>query len=90
MSRIATTLLLGVLLAGCANTTPEWDRTFGDSVRQARARQLIDPAAASRRPPPEGVDGKAAVGAHKTYAESFGFAVQEPRPAQLNVGTERR
>ena len=77
-----TFLLALPLVTGCGSTTPAWDQKLGDSVREARAQQQVDPAAATRQQQ-QGVDGKAAVGALKTYAESYGYAVREPRPATL-------
>jgi len=48
-----------VLLAGCAATaTPGFDSRFGDSMRQLKAQQLIDPRAPTRNaqatPPTDG------------------------------------
>jgi hypothetical protein len=71
------------VLAGCAQTTPGWDGRFGDSVRQARAQQTIDPAAGHRAGEPATVDGKAVAGAQRAYATSFGYSVREARPAAL-------
>lgn len=78
------TLWLAALLglAGCS-TTPDWDAGFGDTVRQARAAQLVDPDAASRSATPGGLDGKAIAGTMKAYARSFGYFVYEPSPPLL-------
>jgi hypothetical protein len=51
--------LAAVSLAGCAATaTPGFDSRFGDSARQLKAQQLIDPRAPTRNaqttPPTDG------------------------------------
>jgi hypothetical protein len=77
-------LLLATLLAlaGC-NTTPRWDAAFGQSVRQARAAQLIDPAAATRGPVPLGLDGKASAGVMRDYAEYYGYGPRDAKPVPV-------
>lgn len=67
-------------LAGCAATTPQWDTRFGDSVRQARAQQLVDPAAGGRTPRPEGLDGKAAAATQRDYADYVDYVERAPKP----------
>jgi hypothetical protein len=76
-----------VLLAGCAQTSPQWESTFGDASRQLRATQVIDPAAPSRQAQLAGVDGKAAAGAMKSYAESYGYAVKEAKQPSVSIST---
>lgn len=77
MQALAATALLA--LAGCASTTPGWEAQLGDTVRQARALQLVDPAASSRAPRSEGIDGKAAAGNLRDYAESFDYVERAPK-----------
>ena len=73
-------------LAGCAATgSPQWDSTFGDATRQAVAAQVIDPDAPGRKRALAGIDGKAAAGATKAYAESYGYAVKEPKQSTLAI-----
>ena len=72
----AATLLA---LAGCAATTPEWDARFGDTVRQARAQQLVDPAAGAREPRPESLDGKAAAATQRDYADYYDYVERGPK-----------
>lgn len=76
-----------VVLAGCAQTSPEWDTRFGDAARQARAAQTADPTAPTRNTGITGVDGKAAAGAMKAYADSYGYAVKESKPPVLALPT---
>ena len=48
------------LLAGCASTTPEYDKRFGDAVRQARSQSTLNPAAGDNPDPVSGMDGASA------------------------------
>ncbi len=88
-------LLVAAALVGCAGMEPSGSpapsRTrdaFGDAVRQAQARQTIDPEAARRAPVHSGLDGPAAVSAWRRYQESF----QSPPPSFeiLGVGAVSR
>ena len=80
-SLVATTLLL----AGCASSTPQWDRSFGHAVRANLAAQTIDPQAGRAAGVAEGMDGKAALNAQKSYARSFGSG--EPAAPTLMQGS---
>jgi hypothetical protein len=48
-------------------------------ARQAAASQVIDPNAPSSKRALVGLDGKAAAGVTKAYAESYGYAVKEAK-----------
>lgn len=66
-------LLLSVmpLFVGCASHPSKLDAGFGESVRQARAVQVVYP---DRRTPvgePMGVDARAATSSIEVYQESF-------------------
>jgi hypothetical protein len=77
-------LLAALLLAGCANSpTPNYDLRFGDAVRQARARQTLNPNAAAIAATP-GMDGRAAREALILYQDSF----KQPPPVVnvINIG----
>ena len=87
MKTLAPCLLSLAALAGCAQTSPGWDARFGDAARQARAAQTADPAAPSRNTAITGVDGKAAAGAMKAYADSYGDAVKESKPPLVALPT---
>jgi hypothetical protein len=82
-------LIVAVLTAVFAvwSTAPDWEITFGDAVRQARAAQVIDPGAPSRNTEIGLTDGKAAVGAMTKYAESHGYAVKEGKQPLLAIPT---
>jgi hypothetical protein len=77
-------LLTLALLAGCAGTTPHYDKRFGDAVRQARSAMTIDPQAGAKADVATGIDGKAASEAMARYQESF----KAPPPVVnvINIG----
>lgn len=53
-------LTLLALLSGCASTTPEYDKRFGDAVRQARSQSTLNPTAGDNPDPVSGMDGASA------------------------------
>jgi hypothetical protein len=64
-------LLLGSL-AGCASAPSRTDAAFGESVRQARAVQIINPDAAARAGDPSvGIDARVSRSAVDLYQDSF-------------------
>jgi type IV pilus biogenesis protein CpaD/CtpE len=63
--------IAALLLQGCVQTTPKWDRQFGDTVRANLAAQVLDPAAAANPNPATGIDGRAAAAAQERYEKSF-------------------
>ncbi|MFZ9677876.1 MAG: hypothetical protein ACO3BH_05930 [Quisquiliibacterium sp.] len=64
--------MLAIVLSGCASpTTPRLDAAFGESVRQARAMQTINPAGSSNTDPVAGIDGESGRAALDRYQESF-------------------
>jgi hypothetical protein len=68
MATIRTGIVLAaLLLQGCVQTTPKWDRQFGDTVRANAAAQVINPAAAANTNPAAGMDGRAARAAQERY-----------------------
>jgi hypothetical protein len=76
-----------LFLCGCTSTAPGWESRFGDAARQARASQVIDVDAPSRVANAQGTDGKAAAGAMKAYAESYGYAVKEAKTPAVSIST---
>ena len=58
------------------------ERTFGDAVRAAIARQTLNPAASQNSTDASGLDGPAAKGTIDRYQKSF-----ETPPAAVNVYT---
>lgn len=67
-----------VTLCACAPTTPQLDKKFGDSVRQTRAQQIMNPQAGGDAPV-NGVDGVVARETIGRYRGSF----REPLPAPV-------
>jgi hypothetical protein len=82
MTRLITASLCAIatLCAGCAAgtagpigaaATPAFDARFGESVRQAQARQTINPDAGRQSDPVVGIDGRAGATAIDRYQDSF-------------------
>ena len=73
-------------LTACVQTTPNWDKQFGDSVRMTVAQQTLNPDAA-QAPVPESVDGNASREAVGRYRSSF----KEPQPnnSSFTIGVGR-
>ena len=75
ISRSLSLLALAATLTACAETTPRWDSSFGNSVRSTFAAQVINPAAVRNTNPAGGIDGRAAMTAQKKY--ETGASAQE-------------
>lgn len=73
---------VALLAAGCAFYPSAVDERFGASNMNARAQQTGDPAAAAKRSPAPGIDGKAAAASVQQYEKSF-----EAPPPPVNVFT---
>ncbi|MFL6674043.1 MAG: hypothetical protein ACJ8LG_12230 [Massilia sp.] len=78
MNKLSSCTVLA-MLAGCA-ATPNYDKHFGDAVRQARSAMTINPAASANPDPAAGIDGQAAAEAMVRYQDSF-----KAPPPVLNV-----
>nr|WP_217346614.1 hypothetical protein [Noviherbaspirillum sp. L7-7A]MBV0881081.1 hypothetical protein [Noviherbaspirillum sp. L7-7A] len=76
--------LVASMLAGCATVTPNYDAHFGDAVRQAKLKMIINPNAGKRSDDVAGLDGKAAKEAMSLYQGTF----TSPPPAVnvINIG----
>ena len=66
---VAVSLL--ALLAGCMSTTPEYDKRFGDAVRQSRLDMTINPDAGSTADAALGMDGISAREGLVRYQSTF-------------------
>jgi len=77
-------LSLLALLTGCASTTPEYDKRFGDAVRQSRLQMTINPDAGSNPDAVLGLDGPSAREALVRYQGTF----KTPPPVTnvINIG----
>jgi hypothetical protein len=82
MNKLTCCAVLAVL-AGCS-ATPNYDKHFGDAVRQARSAMTINPTASANPDPVAGIDGKAAAEAITRYQDSF----KAPPPVVnvINIG----
>ena len=74
-------------LAGCLSSTPHWDATFGDSVRQIKELQTLNPQGSANTDPVAGIDGPAAAAAQKSYAKSFTAPPPPINSLTIGVGT---
>lgn len=74
--------ILMLQMAACS-TTPEYDRHFGEAVRQARVRMTVNPSAADPDPV-AGMDGKSAGEAIGVYRRSF--TTPPPVTNVINIG----
>jgi uncharacterized lipoprotein len=82
MTKLTCCAVLAVL-AGCS-TTPNYDKHFGDAVRQARLAMTINPNAGTNPDPATGIDGQSAQQAMTRYQASF----KAPPPVVnvINIG----
>ncbi len=81
---VCATLLLAV--AGCAPTTPNLDRHFGQGLNLAKAQQTLNPQAGRNLDPVNGIDGKAAKSAYDEYQKSFRVPAPQPNAFTIGVG----
>lgn len=79
---VASVGLVALLVAGCAENRYREPENFGDAVRAAQARQIINPDASRSTARPDGMDGAAAKSTIDRYQKSF-----ETPPAPVNVFT---
>jgi len=81
------TLLIALpltLLAACSTATPNYDKQFGEAVREAKLKMTIAPAAGQNPDQVAGMDGKAARESIILYQDTF----KAPPPAAnvINIG----
>ena len=72
------------LLAGCASTTPNYDKRFGEAVRDAKQKMTLNPDAGRNPDPVAGMDGRASRETMVRYKDSY----KAPPPAVnvINIG----
>jgi hypothetical protein len=85
--RLALCAGVATTLAGCLSSTPHWDATFGDSVKQLTVMQTLNPQASANTDPVSGIDGTAAVAAQKGYAKSFTAPTPPGNMFTIGVGS---
>lgn len=83
MNKSAIALLL-TLLTGCASVTPNYDTKFGDAVREAKQKMIINPDAGRNPDQVLGMDGKSARETIILYQGTY----RAPPPAVnvINIG----
>ena len=83
MNKLSITLPL-LLLVACSTTTPNYDKKFGDAVREAKLKMTLNPDAGKTPDQVAGMDGKAARESIILYQKSF----TKPPPAVnvINIG----
>lgn len=83
MNKSAIALLL-TLLTGCASVTPNYDAKFGDAVREAKQKMIINPDAGRNPDQVLGMDGKSARETIILYQGTY----KAPPPAVnvINIG----
>lgn len=83
MNKLVIALLLG-LLGGCSTVTPNYDARFGEAVREAKLKMIINPDAGKNADQVAGMDGKAAREAIILYQGTY----RAPPPAVnvINIG----
>lgn len=77
-----------VALAGCAPTSPNFDRHFGETVPALRALQTRNPDApvANQGKSVDGLDGRAAREAIERYHQSFSEPPVPENPFLIGIG----
>jgi hypothetical protein len=78
-----TVIVVTIAAGGCAQTAPQWDAQFGQSVNMNMALQTLNPGAAKLQTP-EAADGQAVREGVIHYRQTF----KEPPPPQnvFNIG----
>jgi len=83
MDKLAITLLFS-LLAACSSVTPHYDARFGDAVREAKLKMIINPDAGKNPDQVAGMDGKAARETILLYQGSY--TTPPPAVNVINIG----
>jgi uncharacterized protein YceK len=82
---IALMGLVGIIIAfsGCSEAPSKVDANYGESVRQAKTSQILNPDAGENLKPCEGLDGKAAKTVMDEYRE--GFTKEEKKKSIISI-----
>lgn len=83
--RLFAIAALAGLLAGCSSTTtPNYDKRFGEAVRDAKKKMTVNPDAGKNPDAVTGMDGRASRETMVRYKDSF----KAPPPAVnvINIG----
>ncbi len=83
MNKLAIAMLLG-LIGGCSTVTPNYDARFGDAVRQAKLKMIINPDAGKNPDLALGMDG---ISARETVILYQGtYKAPPPAVNVINIG----
>ena len=84
IKKLPAIALLLSLVAGCSSVTPHYDARFGDAVRAAKQKMIIDPDAGKNPDQAAGMDGRAARETVILYQGTY----KAPPPAVnvINIG----
>jgi hypothetical protein len=85
--RIAMCIAACIALNGCLSSTPHWDQTFGDSIRQVTAMQIANPDAGQNTDPVFGIDGHTAATTMNNYDKSFTAPTPPTNAFTIGIGT---
>ena len=75
-----------LMLSGCQNPMPRYEREFGESVRNTLQAQIIHPEASQNTNPVSGIDGRAARDSINVYQNSFSKPTPQPNVFNFGVG----
>jgi hypothetical protein len=85
--RVAACIGACMALNGCLSSTPHWDQTFGESVRQVTAMQIANPDAGQNTDPVFGIDGKSGNSIMNNYDKSFTAPTPPTNVFTIGIGT---
>ncbi len=82
---IALMGLVGIVIAfsGCSEASSRLEANYGESVRQAKTSQILNPDAGKNLEPCEGLDGQAAAIVMDEYRK--GFRKEEKKKSIISI-----
>lgn len=83
MNKLVIALLFSLLTA-CSSVTPHYDARFGDAVREAKLKMMIDPDAGKNPDQVAGMDGRAARETMILYQGTY--TAPPPAVNVINIG----
>jgi hypothetical protein len=79
-----TLVVVSSLLAACSSMTPHYDTKFGDAVREAKLKMIINPDVGKNPDQVAGMDGKAARETILLYQQTY--TAPPPAVNVINIG----
>jgi hypothetical protein len=71
IAMVFTSLMLGVLSAGCSHSPTALQNNYGRALETARYHQMVAPGAGAETGPVDGLDGQSAMNVMKAYRDGF-------------------